>query len=708
MLHIGSNTSNERAKTTHGGDHTIPICEHEGLDHFQSRNRNSKLMHDFESRRNESIIKDDRNTINVDEKQNMAEYKKIKDEDEILAYERTSPTSFVRNSTCLQLHQEVQDVDNSNLEEIIFFGLCEENPSLQEIIGPTNQPIKKQCVVEIPTFHEFDNKHEEDGLHHKELGLVIMYNQNPIYECHEHSNSSSLNLVENHGFQQAMEGQTIKEMLDTSLPNGCHDFGDRFIYNDGQCKALTEFENEGFFPRISQQDLQQVIIKQLDLEESHVFAESIEDHGSKEMQESPIGSEGQDFLDEIMTCEIENNTVVETKVEQVDAYNCCREDCDVNQAKENWAEHDNNCNCILEHEYDNCLTTNKHVDLEIEKNRKQKRSPCEEQCETCHAQNLDKSRNYYGRLEKQRMSHSLYQTEDPYENQDATMKKTVKEFKVKQSPIDGYQYKDSRFQTEKNYIERSHCQIRWKTPTDVSSDLENSREITLCNKALPAGKKSNDGGNSFSRATLCSNPCQQKEQITRAASKTIHCGKDFPCKSKAQNVDPNRVGESLCHPNVLPDNEGFPEFTNPLTGWVYHTNNGTISKFYTLKQLQRGLKSGFLPANLPIYQVQENIYTGPFVLKLLIERNEFLASHTMNDLQQPMEMKNLDYVHNMKSKLTTHALNVRPLSHGPTPVLTTTVWPNAKMGSAIAAAEQQQQHYLHQHKGDDNQGGRGT
>nr|PNR42142.1 hypothetical protein PHYPA_016971 [Physcomitrium patens] len=302
------------------------------------------------------------------------------------------------------------------------------------------------------------------------------------------------------------------------------------------------------------------------------------------------------------------------------------------------------------------------------------------------------------------MSHSLYQTEDPYENQDATMKKTVKEFKVKQSPIDGYQYKDSRFQTEKNYIERSHCQIRWKTPTDVSSDLENSREITLCNKALPAGKKSNDGGNSFSRATLCSNPCQQKEQITRAASKTIHCGKDFPCKSKAQNVDPNRVGESLCHPNVLPDNEGFPEFTNPLTGWVYHTNNGTISKFYTLKQLQRGLKSGFLPANLPIYQVQENIYTGPFVLKLLIERNEFLASHTMNDLQQPMEMKNLDYVHNMKSKLTTHALNVRPLSHGPTPVLTTTVWPNAKMGSAIAAAEQQQQHYLHQHKGDDNQG----
>lgn len=216
-----------------------------------------------------------------------------------------------------------------NLEESISFGLCEETPSLQEMLESRNGCERKQFVVEIPPIgakvEGESSKRRQTG----DNGFV----QRPSYGCSQRFTPSPLNLVESHGFQQDVEGQSINEMLETTFQSGNHDFVDELV--TGDCHVLS-FEgseaelfgssschrrlSEGLIQGISRRDLHQVIIKQLDLEESHLFAESIEDHGSKEMQESPVGSEGQDFLDEIMTSEGEGKEETGAGVGQIDIH----------------------------------------------------------------------------------------------------------------------------------------------------------------------------------------------------------------------------------------------------------------------------------------------------------------------------------------------------------------------------------------------------
>ena len=234
------------------------------------------------------------------------------------------------SSGCPQPHP-VGICEQLNLVESISFGLCEEAPSLQEMLETRNGCERKQFVVEIPPIGA---KVEGESSKHREIEDNSLV-QRPSYGCSQRFTPSPLNLVESHGFQQDVEGQTINEMLETTFQTGSHDFDD-LVTGDGHCKGGLSFEgreaelfgstschrrlSEGLIQEISQRDLQQVIIKQLDLEESHLFGESIEDYGTKEMQESPVGSEGQDFLDEIMTSEGEGKEETAPGAGQMDIH----------------------------------------------------------------------------------------------------------------------------------------------------------------------------------------------------------------------------------------------------------------------------------------------------------------------------------------------------------------------------------------------------
>ncbi|CAM6036019.1 unnamed protein product [Sphagnum compactum] len=71
-------------------------------------------------------------------------------------------------------------------------------------------------------------------------------------------------------------------------------------------------------------------------------------------------------------------------------------------------------------------------------------------------------------------------------------------------------------------------------------------------------------------------------------------------------------------------------------GWVYHDVNGSLSGPYKLEHLQKALATGFLSSDLPVYQVQSGVYTGPFLLKLVIENLESCSACIIDQSQQPI------------------------------------------------------------------------
>lgn len=361
--------------STGGENGTNLICELHSIDNQQRKNNTFKDFHNYKLITNESNIlcgkindneniNKSSNTINMGEEKNVCGCKELKNvtkgcNHEVMTYCTTSPALTGGSSGCSEVHHMQQDENCLNLEENISFGLSEETPSLQEMLETTNKHTKKQFVLEIPTF-EVEMKQRKD-LEQNEIELQNMHGQRFDYECSQRFIPSPLNLEESHGFQHDFEGQTIKEMLDIAFHSTSHEFVDKFVFGDGQGKGSLGYGSEGLPPKILQQDLQQVIIQQLDLEESHLFVESIEDHESKEMQESPIRSEGQDFLDEIMTCEGDNNEEIGTTVEQFNARGVCLEDLKLNENKNN-SNIQSNMELIIKPNFQVCSTLNKHVD----------------------------------------------------------------------------------------------------------------------------------------------------------------------------------------------------------------------------------------------------------------------------------------------------------------------------------------------------------
>jgi hypothetical protein len=386
MIEGGFAMNNETIKTTRNDEETNLICELGCMINQQNNNKSFVDFHnDCELTRIESNISFEKiqengnltnssTTINMDEEQIVYGYKELRNVEElcsheVMTYRSTSPALTGRSSGCSQVHHDEQDVQNANclnLEENISFGLCEENPSLQEMLETTNRHTKKELIGEISTLEGMMK--QENDVEHNEMDLLGMHEERPLYESSQHFTPSPLNLEAHHGFQQDLESHSIKEMLDTTFRNTNHDFIDKYALNYGQCKGSIGLGSEELLPRISQQDLQQVIIKQFDLEESHLFAESIEDHGSKEMQESPMGSEGQDFLEEIMTCEGEGNEETKTRGEEYNVCGTCLEDLELNEKEKN-TNMQSNMGLILDHGYEGCSTLNKHIDIKAEGKR---------------------------------------------------------------------------------------------------------------------------------------------------------------------------------------------------------------------------------------------------------------------------------------------------------------------------------------------------
>ena len=192
-----------------------------------------------------------------------------------------SGSAYRETSGCSQPHHPDHITQQVNLEESISLVQCEEARSLQEMLEAAEGSPLQNFVVE-----------------------------------------------------QIVENQSLKEMLETTFTREGQDFVDKRVTRKVEVKGDLRFEGRapelflscserrghGMSTGISRRDLQQVIIKQSDLEESYLFAESIEDQASKELQETPPGSEGQDFLDVIMTSEDDTKEEAGNELDQPEVH----------------------------------------------------------------------------------------------------------------------------------------------------------------------------------------------------------------------------------------------------------------------------------------------------------------------------------------------------------------------------------------------------
>ena len=311
------------------------------------------------------------NIINMDDENMVYGYKELQNIEklcnhEIMIYHSTSPALSRGSSGCSQIHPDDQDATCLNLEESISFDLCEENPSLQDMLEPSDKSSKNPFAADISTLE--DTMKPENDIEQTEMDLLDMHEEKPLYECSPCFTPSPLHLEDHHGFQQDLDTPSMKEILDTTFQIINHDYVDKFGYGYGQCKGAMGFGSEGPLPQISQRDFQQVIIKQLDLEDSHLFAESIEDHGSKEMQESPLASDSQDFLDEIMTCEGEGHEEIRPGADHLNVYGVCLEDLKLPERKQH-SNIQSNMGLVVDNDCGGCSPLNKHIDAQVEGKR---------------------------------------------------------------------------------------------------------------------------------------------------------------------------------------------------------------------------------------------------------------------------------------------------------------------------------------------------
>lgn len=211
---------------------------------------------------------------------------------------------------------------------------------------------------------------------------------------------------------------------------------------------------------------------------------------------------------------------------------------------------------------------------------------------------------------------------DICKGQDIVMDSNSNKLQIKKMALERYESEEPQLWKENNYIGRNDLGIQWKEGNDVTNNFENNMVDFTDEKSPQPFKRFSDNDNNIANETFLNNnehwsyenPSEgtkksNQSTIVSLASKCheIEHDKESLCinykKSEIQNMNSNKILESLSNPILYSKNMGCIELMEPSSGWVYHTSYKTISRIYTLEQLQKGLESSFLPKDLPIYRV---------------------------------------------------------------------------------------------------------
>ena len=260
--------------------------------------------------------------------------------------------------------------------------------------------------------------------------------------------------------------------------------------------------------------------------------------------------------------------------------------------------------------------------LKILNCRKRKVHLYEEQSSNWNPKIQDKFGGFNGKWSKQKMN--------PYNNQESNMSKdqnmmvesNIKRIQVEQFILEKCQNKDSQSLKENNLSERYDQRLQWKARNDVINGFQNIVVDSTHRKTPQSSERFNTNENHLVDEVFLNNaehwpyhnPCEGIKKVDQETivSSTSKCCEAYHDKEysqiehnliNSQNMSSKKILESLHNPILSSKNMGCVDFIEPLNGWVYHTNNGTLSGIYTLEQLQKGLETKFLPDDLPIYQV---------------------------------------------------------------------------------------------------------
>jgi hypothetical protein len=332
--------------------------------------------------------------------------------------------------------------------------------------------------------------------------------------------------------------------------------------------------------------------------------------------------------------------------------------------------------------------------------RKRKLHLCEEHPSHWNSKNYDRGENSCKRWRKRKTNPLFNQDIDRFKGQDLIMDSSNKKTQVEKLALERFQNEDVQLWKENNNVLKNDVRVQWKTGIDITNNFQNFTNGSPNEKFPQLYERSNENEiniktepppsnmERWSYKNLCEGKIKDDERTLSPLISKCHeidQEKESLCidhkKIEIQSSNSNKMFESLNNPILYSKNIGCIELMEPSSGWVYHTSYSTMSGIYTLEQLQKGLETNFLPEDLPIYRVHAGTYTGPFMLKRLIEKNDCLSACLIDQLEQPLvREQNMDYVRGLKSFLTSHKLNVTPFSYEPIPIVTN-AWPYSMNGS---------------------------
>lgn len=208
---------------------------------------------------------------------------------------------------------------------------------------------------------------------------------------------------------------------------------------------------------------------------------------------------------------------------------------------------------------------------------------------------------------------------DSCRNQNINLENYLRKVQTDLLSLERLQTKDFSLWRDSSFSNGSDRQLRCKTGAEVSGTMHNNEIFLIPEKKPQVIESPNDEENNlFGEVLLGSTdrwpygkPCEgtrRSEQGTVVSAALRLNQGELPETTPGtvevnKTLNCNRLQDTQASLMLTSKVRSCRDYKDLLAGWVYHTTYGSISGVYTLEQLQRGLAIGFLPADLPVYQV---------------------------------------------------------------------------------------------------------
>lgn len=250
--------------------------------------------------------------------------------------------------------------------------------------------------------------------------------------------------------------------------------------------------------------------------------------------------------------------------------------------------------------------------------------PCESSSDwdSKHGDKFGGFQNRFGCC-KQRIDPLFSVRGDSCRNQNTNLENYLRKVQSDLLSLERLQTKDFSLWRDSSFGNGSDRRHRCKAGAEVSGTMHNDEFFLIPEKTPRMFERPNEEENNFVGEVLLENTDRWPygnlcEGTERSEQGTVMSAALRPSQADDEGESPetapgtvevnktlncNRLQDAQASLMLTSKVHSCSDYMDLSVGWVYHTTYESISGVYTLEQLQSGLAIGFLPADLPVYQV---------------------------------------------------------------------------------------------------------